>query len=101
LVASSSPECMQTINEIETKNTPHKKTYSDLRDIDYGTLRGCYIADLQKQDDKTWKQWKYNTNEFISFPEGESLQGFQKRVLRTFAEIASDYNKDKNILIVT
>ncbi len=60
-----------------------------LKEINAGDLEHFYVDELQQAPDhqKIWQLWKNDPLHFTQFPNGETLQQFQKRVLSSFSKI--------------
>ncbi|ARB93282.1 histidine phosphatase family protein [Legionella longbeachae] len=73
-----------------------------LKEVNAGKLEGLYVDELSGEPEKIWNLWKNDPLGFPGFPDGETLEEFQHRVLQTFSELCNSYgDKPQEICIIT
>jgi len=74
-------------------------TYSEhLKEINFGRWEGLTFEDISARDPDIVNEWANNLPDF-TFPEGESVESFTKRVHTIGTEIAK--GQDDNVLIIS
>ncbi len=81
------------------------KLMDGLKEVDAGELEDFYVDELEKHEKygSTWQLWKKDPLNFPGFPNGETLNAFQARVLHAFADICKEYmlNPTLDICVIT
>ncbi|MBW8016166.1 MAG: alpha-ribazole phosphatase [Planctomycetes bacterium] len=88
--------CLETSNAISLSHDIPTEPLAGLSEIDFGLWEGLTFEDIQATYPDQLKEWFANPESF-TFPEGESVCGFRKRVLGALEEIIQ---QRENCLIV-
>jgi alpha-ribazole phosphatase len=70
----------------------------DLVEMNFGTFEGLTYKEIEASHKEETALWIKEGYDYV-FPNGESLEGFYKRVIGTYKNILKDY-RGKNVLIV-
>lgn len=93
LITSPLLRCKQTAEawfNCPFENIPvQKKVDAALREIRAGIYEGRFIDEIARE--KLWKDWLKNPLTFSGFPNGETPEEFQNRVLNAFSKIGSEH----------
>lgn len=88
----------ESANILFPKKEYDSNIMNDLEEIDFGKWDGLTFEEVQKNWPDEVKEWA-NFNPEFSFPKGEYLKNFFKRVDRVYKNIVD--SKEKNILIIS
>ncbi|HSW94428.1 MAG TPA: histidine phosphatase family protein [Gammaproteobacteria bacterium] len=104
LITSPLLRCKQTAEVwfgCSFENIPvQKKVKPDLEEIHAGIYEERFIRELTH--DELWKAWLKNPLTFSGFPNGETSQAFQDRVLNAFSKICSEHgDRAEQVCVIT
>ncbi len=88
--------CRQTLTNLDL--TVQFEFNNDLKEINFGRWEGKSFAEILAMDGDLVTQWSLNPDKF-GFPDGESIENFQRRVVRAKKTVTD--NEYRKILIVT
>jgi len=69
-----------------------------LIDIDYGRWQGLSLKEAEGDDSKLYKLWLKSPH-LVTFPQGESLEQVQKRVVRTVESLVPQHPGQSIVLV--
>jgi alpha-ribazole phosphatase len=88
--------CLETANAIAKSHDIYPEALTGLSEINFGLWEGLTFEEIQKSYSEQMKVWFENPDDF-TFPEGESVRDFRKRVLASLDTVLEEQG---NCLIV-